>query len=124
MVSPPPGQVNIDNSKQYDFGVWDLHGQLYNRWSINFFAAWGHEIIAARPFPEDDEQHLSADYPKQIKKRNHPWKRIECRLCGCRECNGSTFGVLLASGDVELYRCFRSISITCHRQGWIGFTCL
>jgi hypothetical protein len=71
-----PSQVNTDNSKQYDFGVWDLHGQQYKRWSINFFVAWGHEIIAARPFPEDDEQHLSVTYPKQIKKRNPPGNKL------------------------------------------------
>jgi hypothetical protein len=59
----------------YDFGVWDIHGLAYDRWSVNFFAAWGHEIISARPIPEDDEQHLSATYPKSIKKRipHHPF---------------------------------------------------
>ena len=39
---------------------------------MNFFVAWGHEIIAARPFPPDDEQHLSVDVPKSIRKRNLP----------------------------------------------------
>jgi hypothetical protein len=36
---------------------------------VNFFVAWGHEIIAARPFPEDDEKHLSVTYPQSIRKR-------------------------------------------------------
>lgn len=64
-----PRVLISDNEHLYDFGVWDIHGVSYDRWSINFFAAWGHEIIAARPFPEDDEQHLSADYPQSIRKR-------------------------------------------------------
>ena len=62
----------LDNAKIYDFGVWDFHGIAYDRWSINFFAAYGHEIISARPIPEDDEQHLSSNYPKSIRKRTLP----------------------------------------------------
>ena len=46
-----------------------MHGVGYERWSINFFVAWGHEFIAARPVPADDEQHFSANYPSQIRKR-------------------------------------------------------
>ena len=61
--------VFLDNERIYDFGVWDFHGLAYDRWSINFFAAWGHEIIAARPVPEDDEQHFSANHPKYLRKR-------------------------------------------------------
>ena len=59
----------IDETKMYDFGVWDFDGVDYPRWSINFFAAWGHELIAARPFPGDDEQHLAVEYPKTLRKR-------------------------------------------------------
>src|SRR5579859_308406 len=75
LPSLPP--LTIDNEHLYDFGVWDIHGISYDRWSINFFVSWGHEIIAARPFPEDDEQHLSADYPKSIRKRKNPFPRRE-----------------------------------------------
>jgi hypothetical protein len=59
----------IDSEKAYDFGVWDIHGVAYDRWSINFFVTWGRDIIAARPIAKDDEQHLSANYPKSIRKR-------------------------------------------------------
>jgi hypothetical protein len=66
----------VGNEKVYDFGVWDIHGLAYDRWSVNFFAAWGHEIISARPIPEDDELHLSSTYPKTIKKRLPPGPNI------------------------------------------------
>jgi hypothetical protein len=75
----PLAVVDVDSEGVYDFGVWDLHGLEYERWSVNFFVGWGHEIIAARPFPEDDEQHLSADYPQSIRKRKIPdsgWRLI------------------------------------------------
>ena len=52
----------------YDFGTWDIHGLAYDRWSINFFIAWGHEFIDARPIPRDDEQHLSSNYPRRVRK--------------------------------------------------------
>jgi hypothetical protein len=61
--------TNKDNEKIYDFGVWDFHGIQYMRWSINFFAVWGHEIIEARPVPEDDEQHFSCNHPEYLRKR-------------------------------------------------------
>jgi len=64
--------VWLDSEKAYDFGVWDIHGIAYDRWSINFFVTWGRDIIAARPIAKDDEQHLSADYPKSIRKRALP----------------------------------------------------
>src|SRR5271156_4159440 len=59
-----------DNEGVYDFGVVDFHAVNYDPWSMNFFAAWGHEIIAARPIPEDDEIHLTADYPASVRKRD------------------------------------------------------
>jgi hypothetical protein len=65
-------RLTVDTEGAYDFGLWDYHGLEYDRWSVNFFVAWGHEIISARPFPEDDEQHLSADYPQSIRKREFP----------------------------------------------------
>jgi hypothetical protein len=68
-IPSPLSALTIDTEAVYNFGVWDLHGLEYDRWSVNFFVAWGREIISARPFPEDDEQHLSADYPKSIRKR-------------------------------------------------------
>lgn len=64
--------VGLDSEKAYDFGVWDIHGIAYDRWSINFFVTWGRDIIAARPIAKDDEQHLSSNYPKSIRKRTRP----------------------------------------------------
>src|SRR5271170_65872 len=66
------GVLIVDSEKAYDFGVWDIHGVAYHRWSINFFVTWGRDIIAARPIAKDDEQHLSSDYPKSIRKRTPP----------------------------------------------------
>jgi hypothetical protein len=95
----------VDSEKAYDFGVWDIHGVAYDRWSINFFVTWGRDIIAARPIAKDDEQHLSANYPKSIRKRTpRPSPPPLCflgsetdgRLCCGGECFGGTFLVLLA----------------------------
>src|SRR5204863_2856763 len=76
---PRLSRLMIGDEHIYDFGIWDIHGVAYDRWSVNFFAAWGHEIIAARPIPPDDEQHLSADHPKAIRKRkpNFNWFGVD-----------------------------------------------
>jgi hypothetical protein len=90
----------LDSEKAYDFGVWDIHGIAYDRWSINFFVTWGRDIIAARPIAKDDEQHLSSNYPKSIRKRTRPphapGLKTDGRLCCGGECVGGTFFVLLA----------------------------
>jgi|SRR5579862_2505175 len=101
--------ADVDNEKVYDFGVWDFHGLAYDRWSINFFAAWGHEIIEARPVPEDDEQHFSANHPQYLRKRNSCINRTNYRLCRSWECIGLSFLVLLAESGGKLYRYSRSV---------------
>jgi hypothetical protein len=95
----------VDSEKTYDFGVWDFHGTAYERWSINFFAAWGHEIIAARPVPEDDEQHFSADHPARIRKRPPHADPADSRLRRDRKCAGIPLLVLLAEGGWPPHRC-------------------
>jgi hypothetical protein len=75
-ILPLLSNVNVDNEKIYDFGVWDYHGTGYDRWSINFFAAWGWELIGARPVPRDDEQHLSYEHPKALRKRTEPFPKV------------------------------------------------
>lgn len=61
--------VVIGSEKCYDFGVFDLHHYDYGLWPINLIAAWGSDIIEARPIPPRDEDYLSGDYPKRIRKR-------------------------------------------------------
>lgn len=102
--------LTADDGKSYDFGIYDLHYYRYDFWPINFFAAWGHEIISARPMGEIDEERLSGEYPSQIRKRIH--YLFDCahgRLCGCGKCTCRASKLRMAAKFDSLYGCARSL---------------
>ncbi|MCJ1256202.1 hypothetical protein MMC24_004022 [Lignoscripta atroalba] len=47
---------------KYKFESWDFKNE---RFSINFFAVMGDDIVAMKPLPPDDEAYLTIEYPKK-----------------------------------------------------------
>ncbi|KAI1141944.1 hypothetical protein F5Y05DRAFT_369222 [Hypoxylon sp. FL0543] len=49
-------------------GAEQLYNTQYKRYNLNFVALWGHDIKAALPIAEDDEQDITVTIPKRTRR--------------------------------------------------------
>ncbi|KAI1102210.1 hypothetical protein F4804DRAFT_334519 [Jackrogersella minutella] len=49
-------------------GAEQLYNTQYKRYNLNFVALWGHDIKAALPIAEDDEEDITVTIPKRVRR--------------------------------------------------------